>query len=60
MERAKCAECDEILISDVEDDDEKNIACDKCIRWYHLKCTHFVGLTNLEAKDNSFECDLCH
>lgn len=60
VERVKCPECDDILISDVEDDDEKNIGCDKCIRWYPLKCTRLVGLSYLEAKDKSFECDLCH
>lgn len=59
VELMKCAECDDVLISDVEDDDEKNIGCDKCIRWYHLKCTRFLGLSYSEAKDNSFECDLC-
>ena len=57
VERVKCSECDDTLISDVEDNDEKNIGCDKCIRWYHLKCTRFVGLSYLEAKDKSFECD---
>ncbi|CAF4889510.1 unnamed protein product [Pieris macdunnoughi] len=60
VERVKCPECDDVLISDVEDDDEKNIGCDKCITWYHLKCTRFVGLSYLEAKDKSFECELCH
>lgn len=56
----KCSECGDVLISDTKDDDEKNIGCNKCIRWYHLKCTRLVGFTYLEAKDKSFECDLCH
>lgn len=51
VDRIKCAECEEILISDVEDDGERNIGCDKCIRWYHLKCTNFVGLSYLAVKD---------
>lgn len=50
VERVKCPECDDILISNVEEDDEKNIGCDKCIRSYHLKCTRLVGLSYLEAK----------
>ncbi|CAG4946140.1 unnamed protein product [Colias eurytheme] len=57
VNRLKCPECDDVLISDVEDDNEKNIGCDKCDRWYHLKCTRFVGLSYLDVKDTSFECD---
>ncbi|KAK9887657.1 hypothetical protein WA026_023778 [Henosepilachna vigintioctopunctata] len=60
LQRVTCSKCDDVLISDVEDDDEKNIGCDKCIRWYHLKCTRFLGLSYLQAKDKFFECDLCN
>lgn len=54
VERVKCPECDYILIPCIEEDDEKNIIFDNCIRWYG------VGLSYLQAKDKSFKCDLCN
>ncbi|XP_045457217.1 piggyBac transposable element-derived protein 4-like [Melitaea cinxia] len=33
VERVKCPECDYILIPCIEEDDEKNIIFDNCIRW---------------------------
>lgn len=59
VDKTQCAECDDVLISDTEDDNEKNIGCDKCVRWYHLKCTKFAGLSYLLVKDKYFECNLC-
>nr|CAH7740422.1 unnamed protein product [Callosobruchus chinensis] len=42
--KIKCVKCTEDLISDTEDDSEKNIGCDFCTKWYHLKCTEFMDL----------------
>uniref|UniRef100_A0A2H1VYN5 SFRICE_031947 n=1 Tax=Spodoptera frugiperda TaxID=7108 RepID=A0A2H1VYN5_SPOFR len=38
-EKIHCAGCEEELISDVEEDADKNIECDICPKWFHLKCT---------------------
>lgn len=38
-EYIKCTLCEEDLISFTEDDTKKNIRCDYCTSWYHLKCT---------------------
>lgn len=38
-EKIQCAGCEEELISDVEEDADKNIGCDICPKWFHLKCT---------------------
>ena len=40
MEKEKniCASCEEELISDVEEDEDKNIGCDICPKWFHVKC----------------------
>lgn len=43
-EPVKCSACNEALVSDIEDDDEKNIGCDECPRWYHMKCTEFCEI----------------
>lgn len=54
-----CGKCNEDLISDIEDDDLKNIGCDDCPRWYHLKCTTFCGISYNEVATREFKCDLC-
>lgn len=59
-EPMKCASCDEELVSDVEDDDLKNVECDNCIRWFHLRCTEFVGLSYSEVEIKiSLVCTVC-
>lgn len=58
-EKIKCAFCDEDLISDTDDDLEKNIGCDYCTSWYHFKCTDFLDLTYEVAASKEFKCDLC-
>lgn len=30
------------MTSDTEINDLKNIGCDNCPAWYHLKCTYFA------------------
>ncbi|KAK5648048.1 hypothetical protein RI129_002940 [Pyrocoelia pectoralis] len=57
--KLKCSACNEDLISDVEEDDEKNIGCDDCPRWYHMKCTEFYGLTYEEASTKDYICFIC-
>lgn len=56
--KQKCGMCNNELYSDVEDD-EKNVGCDKCPVWYHLKCTEFVGHAYDEICDTPFTCFLC-
>ncbi|GBP21796.1 hypothetical protein EVAR_10975_1 [Eumeta japonica] len=58
--RIKCVGCDEDLISDVEEDDLKNIGCDKCPRWFHLKCTVYRGRPYSEVSEENFICHVCY
>ena len=39
IKKQKCIVCQDELISDTEEEQLKNIGCDHCYRWYHLKCT---------------------
>lgn len=55
----KCDACDEELISDVEEDEEKNIGCDLCARWFHLRCTDFIGLSYDEVASKDYTCYAC-
>ncbi|KAL4703078.1 hypothetical protein ACJJTC_004896 [Scirpophaga incertulas] len=59
MSNIKCNCCEDELISDVEEDGEKNIGCDSCIRWYHLKCTSHSILSYNEAAKAEYEYELC-
>ncbi|KAJ8941826.1 hypothetical protein NQ314_010268 [Rhamnusium bicolor] len=43
--KEKCSNCDE-LDSDTNENDLKNVGCDKCSRRFHLKCTDFYGQLN--------------
>lgn len=54
----QCTLCLEDLVSDVEEDENKNIGCDECPRWYHLKCTDMVGLSYNEAAQKDYICDI--
>lgn len=58
--RIKCTTCDEELVSDVEVNDLKNVGCDTCPSWYHMKCSKFAGKLYEEIKDESFVCEQCH
>lgn len=55
----KCSECSNDLISDVEDDSEKNIGCDECVRWFHLRCTILQNMSYLEAAQLDYTCQYC-
>lgn len=54
-----CGVCEEELESDTEIEDEKNVGCDMCSRWFHLGCTKFVGLTYNEVAKVDYICDFC-
>lgn len=58
-ENVKCSSCNEELISDTEDEADKNIGCDECPRWYHMKCTEFCGLPYSEAANKDYICFMC-
>lgn len=57
--KQNCAQCTISLNSDTEDDDNKNVGCDFCTKWFHLKCTDFIGLTYDQVKDRPFKCNTC-
>lgn len=57
--RVVCALCEEELISEAEDDEDKNIGCDECPLWFHLKCTDMSDLTYDEAAKRDYVCDMC-
>lgn len=54
-----CTECGDVLVSDTEDDEDKNLGCDFCQRWYHLKCTIFKESPYIDVMDKSFKCNAC-
>ncbi|XP_072390016.1 uncharacterized protein [Diabrotica undecimpunctata] len=58
-DKVLCTLCEEELISDVEDDGNKNIGCDECPRWYHLKCTDMSDLSYNDAAQKDYICDMC-
>lgn len=57
--REKCARCSDYLISEAEDDEDKNIGCDLCPQWFHMKCTAFQGRKYEEVYQEEFICDQC-
>lgn len=57
--KQNCDQCANILNSDTEDDENKNVGCDFCTKWFHLKCTDFIGLTYDDVKDKPFKCNTC-
>lgn len=48
-----CTECKDVLISDAEEDEDKNVGCDFCQRWT------FVGSSYVNILDKSFKCNVC-
>lgn len=54
----KCATCSEELNSDTEDEGNKNIGCDHCTKWYHLRCTE-IGISYEEAATKEYTCYTC-
>lgn len=57
--KQKCGICEEELESDTELENEKNVGCDFCPRWFHLGCTKFTGLTYNQVSNLDFTCDFC-
>lgn len=57
--RVQCSSCETELISDTEENDLKNVGCDQCPRWYHLKCTSFKGNLYEDICAKEFTCLLC-
>lgn len=57
--KEKCGSCGSDLDSDVEDDTLKNVGCDKCPRWFHLKCTYFYGYSYDQIINREFICPFC-
>lgn len=57
--KQKCGICEEELESDTEYENEKNVGCDLCPRWYHLGCTKFTGSSYSEISNLDFICDFC-
>lgn len=49
-----CGTCDEDLDTDTEDDGLKNVGCDSCPKWFHLKCTIFKDLSYNEVIEHIF------
>lgn len=58
-EKQSCGICEEPLDSDAEDENEKNVGCDTCPRWYHMGCTQFNGLKYSDVQHKDFICDFC-
>ncbi|CAG9820685.1 unnamed protein product [Phaedon cochleariae] len=50
--KEKCATCSLDIDSDTEDNDLKNIGCDRCPNWFHLKCSPFQGYHEIEIREN--------
>ncbi|KAJ8933362.1 hypothetical protein NQ314_014077 [Rhamnusium bicolor] len=59
VQKQKCGVCADDLISDAEEDGDKNIGCDLCTKWFHLKCTEFAGLLYDEVATKAFLCSFC-
>lgn len=57
--KQKCGSCQDELDSDAEEDCDKNIGCDTCPRWFHLKCTKLAGQAYEDAMNLDFYCNLC-
>ena len=40
--------------------EKKNIGCDKCCSWFHLRCSEFKDCSYDEASTKDFVCDMCN
>lgn len=58
-EKILCAGCEEELVSDVEEDENKNIGCDICPKWFHLKCTVHRGRNYIDVAKEDYTCHHC-
>lgn len=41
-QKQKSGVCEEDLNTDIEENNEKNIGGEKCLRWFHMKRTEFL------------------
>ena len=57
-DKIKCAACTEYLNSDTDDEENKNIGCDHCTKWFHLRWTE-IGLSYEEAAAQEYSCYSC-
>ncbi|XP_065363191.1 uncharacterized protein LOC135956584 [Calliphora vicina] len=55
-----CGTCKEDLDTDAEDDGLKNIGCDICPQWFHLKCTNLKELPYDDVMGIDFVCIACN
>lgn len=55
--KQQCAQCDKDLESDTEIENEKNVGCDICPRWFHLGCTKFNRLSYTEVTEAEYVGD---
>ena len=55
--KQQCAICDEDLESDTEIENDKNVGCDACPRWFHLGCPKFSGQSYNEVANADYVCD---
>nr|CAI5818622.1 unnamed protein product [Callosobruchus analis]CAI5818749.1 unnamed protein product [Callosobruchus analis] len=58
-ERINCFLCEDELYSDAEEDSEKNIGCDYCTRWYHLRCTEYAEFSYEDVANRDYRCEMC-
>ncbi|VEN39721.1 unnamed protein product, partial [Callosobruchus maculatus] len=58
-ERISCFFCEDDLYSEAEEDSEKNIGCDYCTRWYHLRCTEFAEFPYEDVANRDYRCEMC-
>ncbi|GBP07377.1 hypothetical protein EVAR_69469_1 [Eumeta japonica] len=54
-----CSACEEELNTDAEDDDLKNVGCDTCPQWFHLKCTNLKNVKYNDIFKLDFICRTC-
>lgn len=59
INRIRCNNCEEEMTSDTEINDLKNIGCDNCPAWYHLKCTEFAGDIYENVYNKKILCQIC-
>ncbi|CAG9782549.1 unnamed protein product [Diatraea saccharalis] len=59
INRIRCNNCEDEMTSDTEINDLKNIGCDNCPAWYHLKCTEFAGDMYENIYNKKFLCQMC-
>lgn len=60
VNRIRCDSYEEELTNDTDINDLKNIGCDNCPAWYHLKCTIFAGEDYENVYNKEFVCPTCN